>query len=139
MFEIFVRMKLITRSGLALLLAATLAACGIANAAVPRVLTAAAHPSAATPIVVTQGPLSVSITSPANDAVVNTPQVTVTGMAPPDTVITVNDTIVVVDATGQFSTTLDLDTGPNELVIKASDAAGDETDSQLIVTYEPAG
>jgi hypothetical protein len=139
MFKVFFRMKLLTRGGLALLLAAALAACGIANAAVPRVLTAAAHPGAATPIVVTPGPLSVSITSPANDAVVNTPQVTVTGKAPPDTVITVNDAIVVVDATGQFSATVDLDTGPNELAIKASDAAGDETDSQLIVTYEPAG
>ncbi len=101
--------------------------------------TALPQASGAAPMVVTAGPLSVSITSPLDEAVVNTPQVDVTGQAPPETVITINDVIVVVDASGQFSATVLLDEGPNELAIKASDPAGNEADSQLTVTYEPLG
>lgn len=141
------RLSWTARIALVLLVAVPIAACGfgprIAPGTTPGIVpgasTSPAQSSAAAPIVATAGPLSVSITSPANDTVVNTPQVVLTGTAPPDTVITIDDTIVVVDASGQFSATVSLDTGPNELAIEASDPAGNEASSQLIVTYEPAG
>ena len=128
-----------TPIALALLVAVPVAACGPRPLLVPRASTVPGQPTAPVPALVTAGPLSVSITSPLNDAVVNTPQVVLSGTAPPDTVITIDDTIVVVDASGQFSTTIVLDVGPNELAIQASDPAGNETSSQLVVTYEPNG
>ena len=131
---------------LALLVAVPIAACGPSRLVVPgaspspgQSTSLGQQPTVSASILVTAGPLSVSITSPVNDAVVNTPQVVLSGTAPPDTVITIDDTIVVVDASGQFSTTIVLDVGPNELAIQASDPAGNETSSQLVVTYEPNG
>ena len=79
------------------------------------------------------------ITAPANETVVTVPQVDVTGQAPPDTVITIEDTIVVVDATGQFKATVPLQEGPNELAVVASDVDGNQATTRLIVTYDPAG
>ena len=93
----------------------------------------------ATPVVLGSGPLHVTITSPADETVVAVPQVDVAGQAPPDTVITINDTIVVVDATGQFSATVPLQDGPNELDVLASDPAGNEASATLFVTYESSG
>src|SRR5713101_4754196 len=57
--------------------------------------------SQATAVVLGSGPMRVTITSPADETVVAVPQVDVAGQAPPETVITINDTIVVVGATGQ--------------------------------------
>jgi hypothetical protein len=126
------------RIALTLLVAVCVTACRASAHAVPGASAAPAQPSVAAPVILTAGPLSLSITSPADNAVVNTAQVVLSGQAPPDTVITVNDTIVVVDASGQFSATLSLEEGPNELVVNASDPEGNEANSRLIVTYEPS-
>jgi hypothetical protein len=104
----------------------------------PRGATPSLLAPAATPLIVTAGPLSVSFTSPQNEAVVSAPQVVVAGNAPPETVISVNDAIVVVDASGAFSTTVPLQEGPNELDIVASDPAGNQARSRLVVTYDPS-
>jgi hypothetical protein len=123
---------------LVLLVAGPLAACGPGPLVVPRVSSASALGAAADPVLLTTGPLALAITSPANDAVVHTPQVVLSGTAPPDTVISINDTLVVVDASGQFSATVALDAGPNELAIQASNPDGNAASSRLIVTYEPS-
>jgi hypothetical protein len=94
-------------------------------------------PSQALPIVLTSGPLTVTLTALADETVIDTPQVDVVGQAPADTVITINDTIVVVEASGQFSVSVPLQVGPNELDVIASDPAGNQASSKLIVTYEP--
>jgi hypothetical protein len=95
--------------------------------------------SQATTMVLGSGPLHVTITSPVDESVVAVPQVDVAGQAPPDTVITINDTIVVVGATGQFSATVPLQDGPNELDVLASDPDGNEVSATLFVTYESSG
>jgi hypothetical protein len=77
------------------------------------------------------------ILSPEDEAVVNVPEVEVIGEAEPETVITLNDEIVVVDESGTFSVTLLLDEGPNEIEVVASDLEGREISLELEVTYDP--
>ena len=93
----------------------------------------------ATPLVLGSGPLHVTIASPADETVVAVPQVDVAGQAPRDTVITINDAIVVVGANGQFSVTVPLQDGPNELDVLASDPDGNQVSATLFVTYESPG
>ncbi len=81
--------------------------------------------------------LWVKILSPLDGAVVDTPQIEVLGSAPADTVITMDDQILIVGADGQFRASLSLDEGPNVIEIVASDAQGHEVTSTLTVTYEP--
>lgn len=78
-----------------------------------------------------------SILSPEDEAVVNVPEVEVVGEAEPETVITLNDEIVVVDESGMFSVTLLLEEGPNEIEVVASDLEGHEVSLILEVTYDP--
>jgi hypothetical protein len=81
--------------------------------------------------------LWLQVISPLDEAVVNTPQIDVTGSAPADTVISVNDDILIVGADGQFKSTVMLEEGPNLIEIIASDEDGNETSVLLTVTYEP--
>ncbi len=83
------------------------------------------------------GTVALQILSPQDGAVVNTPQIEVRGLAAPDTVVTINDDILIVDASGQFKDTVSLDEGPNLIEIIASDHSGNETSIDLTITYEP--
>jgi hypothetical protein len=94
-------------------------------------------PSAAPTLVLSSGPLVVTLTSPADEAVVSTPQVDVAGQAPAETVISIGDSITVVDASGQFSIPVPLEEGPNALEIVASDPDGNQASVTLVVTYDP--
>ena len=85
----------------------------------------------------TSGILWLQVLSPQDEAVVNTPQVDVTGSAPAGAVISINDEILIVGDEGQFKTTVSLDEGPNLIEIIASDDNGNETSLILSVTYEP--
>ena len=80
-----------------------------------------------------------TITAPADETVVSVPQVDVIGQAPPEAVISVNDSVVVVGPSGHFSATVPLQDGPNELEILVSDADGNQASTRLIVTYVPPG
>ena len=99
--------------------------------------TGTAAPSEAAPIILNSGPLRVTITAPPDEAVVNSPQVDIVGQAPAETVISIGDTITVVEASGQFSIPVPLQEGPNELEIVASDPTGNQAATMLVVTYEP--
>jgi hypothetical protein len=117
-----------------LLILLVLTACNGVSAATATL----APPGQAAPIILASGSLIVKFNSPTDEAVVDEPQVEVVGEAPPDTVISVNDSIVVVEASGHFSLLVPLQDGPNELDIIASDPAGNQAATRLIVTYEPA-
>jgi hypothetical protein len=115
-----------------------LAACG-AGVARPTPTTApTTSGSAATPALLGSGSMSVTITAPADNSVVMVPQVIVTGLAPSETVLTINDSLLVVGVSGQFSVTVPLQEGPNELDVLASDPAGNQANTKLIVTYDPS-
>lgn len=49
--------------------------------------------------------------------------------------VTVNDRVAVISASGKFSTTIPLSVGANDIVITASDEAGNETKQSISVTY----
>jgi len=83
------------------------------------------------------GPVSLQVLSPQDGAVVNAPQIEVSGTASAGAVVTVNDNIIVVGADGQFKTAIALDEGPNLIEIIASNDSGSETSVELTVTYQP--
>lgn len=72
------------------------------------------------------GPLSVMIDSPLDNAELTDPTVALSGEADPETVISINDQIVVTGSDRKFSVPLTLEAGPNVIEITASDAAGNQ-------------
>ncbi|MBN1450001.1 MAG: hypothetical protein JW963_03225 [Anaerolineales bacterium] len=81
--------------------------------------------------------LFLTIRQPLDESVVNTPQVELIGAAPPDTVVTVNDEILIVGPEQEFKLSIPLEEGPNLIEIVASDINGNEIDQLLTVYYEP--
>lgn len=77
------------------------------------------------------------ILAPQDETVANVSQVDVTGSAPAGTVISINDLILIVDSSQQFTTRVPLEEGPNLIEIVASDDNGNELSTLLTVTYEP--
>lgn len=82
------------------------------------------------------GSLWMDIVDLPDGKIVDTPQIIVAGMAPPETVISLNDTIIVVGADGTFQIPVALAEGPNVLEIVASNLDGDEVGIVLTVIYE---
>jgi hypothetical protein len=81
--------------------------------------------------------LWLQVLAPLDEAVVNTPQVDVTGSAPAGAVVSIDDEILIVGSDQQFKTTVMLDEGPNLIEVIASDESGNELSVLLTVTYEP--
>ena len=84
-----------------------------------------------------------SISSPDDEALVNTDSVTLTGKSTPKAVIAITyedaETITEADANGNFSTNVDLVGGYNTIVVTALDpATGTESSQTLTVTYTTA-
>ena len=88
-------------------------------------------------ILTTSTTLVLTIRQPLDESVVNTGQVEVIGAAPPDTVVTVNDEILIVGPEQEFKVSIPLEEGPNLIEIVASDINGNEIDQLLTVYYEP--
>jgi hypothetical protein len=84
-----------------------------------------------------QGSLSIQLFSPQDEAVFNVAQINVSGKAPVGTVISINDQIIVVSESGDFSVPVLLEEGPNVIELVASDLDGNELDIVLAVVYEP--
>jgi hypothetical protein len=99
--------------------------------------TPALSQDSATAITAVSGPLSVNITSPQDEAVVQAAQVDLIGEADPETVISIDDQFIVVGQERKFSVSLTLDEGPNVIEITASDPAGNEGTTYLTIIYDP--
>ena len=84
-----------------------------------------------------QGDLSIQLFSPKDGEVFNTPEIQVSGRAPAETVISINDQIILVTKTGEFSVPVSLEEGPNVIELVASDMDGNELNIILTVMYEP--
>lgn len=93
--------------------------------------------NAAGGITKTSGALTVQLLEPQDGATVGTAAINVRGQAPVDTVVTVNDDILVVGSDNKFETQVTLDEGPNVIEIVASDTNGDEVSFEVTVTYQP--
>lgn len=61
--------------------------------------------------------------------------VVVKGKTSPDVKVTVNDFWAIVDNNGNYSYTLHLQNGDNQIHVVATDAAGNKTEKQIKVTY----
>ena len=81
--------------------------------------------------------LWVEIDSPADGAVVNAPQLEVTGKAAGGTTLTINDDILYIENDEHFSEVLTLVEGENLIEVIGSDADGNEVSLYITVYYEP--
>lgn len=82
------------------------------------------------------GPLSVVIESPAENVVVNQSPIEISGQADPETVLTINDVIVLIGPDRRFSVKVDLEDGINLIEIVASDLDEHQEAYYLTVDYE---
>ncbi len=96
--------------------------------------TATLHP---TPWEEAAGALWVRILSPADNEIVTARSVEVQGEAPADTVLSINDEILVVSADQAFSLPVELEEGVNVIEIVASDYDGNEVFFIITVTCQP--
>lgn len=94
-----------------------------------------ASPSA-TPLVLSSGPFTLTINSPADLSVVNQSQVDLRGKVSSAAVLTVNDNTYLLEK-GTFSEPIQLQEGINAVQIVASDMDGNEVDIILSITYQP--
>jgi hypothetical protein len=83
-----------------------------------------------------QGPLSVVITKPDDNAVLSTSPVMIEGEANPGTVISLNDALVIVDASHKFNVPIPLQNGLNTIEIVASDEQGNQEYGFLTLSLE---
>lgn len=83
---------------------------------------------------VSQG-LALEISQPTDGLVISLPQFTVKGKTSAFAIVSVNDSELKADASGNFSTLLTLDEGENTIVIVANDSAGNYAEKELTVTY----
>ena len=85
--------------------------------------------------------LSLTVTEPHDESVVDTPNITVSGKTTPGAVVSVsvNDNVDManVGSEGDFSLAVTLEEGPNSIEIIASDQTGNEMSSMLSVVYIP--
>lgn len=73
----------------------------------------------------------------ANEVEVSTQPFVLQGSAPAGTVISINEQILVVDSSGAFNVEIPLEEGPNLVEVITSNAAGEEVDYLLTITYNP--
>jgi len=76
------------------------------------------------------------ISEPSDNSTTNNQEIKVKGSTDKETYVRVNDLPVVVDANGGFETTVRLKDGDNQIVITASDIAGNMETKSLKVTYQ---
>lgn len=109
----------------------------VACAATAPALGPGSKPASSQGMTQTSGSLTVKLLEPQDGAAVNTNVVKVKGEAPPETVVTVNDDILVVGSDGKFEIDIQLEQGPNVIELVASDLEGNEVSFDVTVTYEP--
>lgn len=79
----------------------------------------------------------IRLVSPQDEEIVHEPYVDVVGLAPAETVVTLNDEIAVAGTDGMFSARVPLEEGLNEIQCIASNLEGDEVAFSFLVVYEP--
>ncbi len=83
---------------------------------------------------ITSNKISLVVTSPKNGAKLNSTNINVVGKTAPNAEVFVNDVEGKADANGNFSVSLGLDEGVNQLVINANDKEGNVAEEVIIVT-----
>ena len=83
------------------------------------------------------GPLWVRVLAPTDGQVVATPSIEVRGEATAETILSINDEILLVENDQAFTVTIPLEEGPNVIELVASDYLGNEISMIFTVTYQP--
>lgn len=94
--------------------------------------------STQTPVPTAAEILSLAITEPADEAVVDVSRITVSGKTLADAVVSVNGAIADVDYQGIFTSEVNLEAGPNIIEVVTSDFYGNEKSAILTVIYASA-
>ena len=96
------------------------------------------QPSKDVKVIYDDQPPALEISEPADNAEINgdlNKILTIKGNTELDSIITINNQVTVVNSSGSFSHTLELSPGRNEIVILATDKAGNITRTQLNVNF----
>lgn len=83
------------------------------------------------------GEIQLDILSPTDNSKVSNTSVTVTGKTAPQAEVSVNESDIKADSSGNFSTVISLDEGENSITVVANDANGKNAEKEITVTYEP--
>ncbi len=83
--------------------------------------------------------IALVVTSPQDRSTVTTPTITVAGKTTPNADVFINDKQLVADSQGNFSTSLTMDQGDNEIAIIANDQNGNSSEKDLTVTLQTPG
>lgn len=67
----------------------------------------------------------------------NPARLNIVGKTDPGVRLTVNDRVIIVDSSGSFSSTVNLNPGENTLIVRAKNETGNESRKELLVTYSP--
>lgn len=81
--------------------------------------------------------ITLDVVSPQNNSTVKDGAIIVSGKTLPNADVFVNDKELKADAYGNFSTSTVLDEGPNIVVVAANDAAGNISEREIAVTFNP--
>lgn len=87
----------------------------------------------------TSSKVTLNITSPLDGSTVSTPVLKIVGQTAANADVSVNDSEIKADASGNFTFSLQLDEGDNDIVVVANDASGNSAEREFVVTYTPAG
>ena len=80
--------------------------------------------------------MTLTVNQPLDKAVVNQPNLTVSGKTKPLVDVFINDTQLKADTQGNFSGSLSLEEGENTIVIVVNDDSGNFAEKELTVTLE---
>ena len=79
--------------------------------------------------------LFLKITNLPNESTIRTSTIPIVGITSSDAVVSVNGVLVGVDVSGEFSSTLTLQEGPNRVEVVASDFRGNKVSAVLSIIY----
>ena len=82
----------------------------------------------------TYGKIALDVTYPLNGAKLGSTNVKVTGKTTPNADVFVNDQIGKADKDGNFSISIGLDEGENQIVVSANDKDGNVNEQEILVT-----
>jgi hypothetical protein len=92
---------------------------------------------AAPPLILGSGELTLRLLAPHDGEIFETADILVIGEARPGMVVSVNDSLAVADAEGEFAIPIRLEPGTNLLELIASNEAGDQISTTLVVSFLP--
>ena len=85
----------------------------------------------------TEEALTLIVNFPQDEAVVDTSRITVSGTTRSDAVVSINGAITDVNSQSEFSSEVNLETGPNLIEVVASDFEGHSSRETITIIYIP--